>query len=190
MIDYGQFQFASLPRTATTWFMRACYISNLGDKQHTEVHVPPNEQQSFLLTIVRHPYTWLNSYYREIRGGFINHPEVDELVPIVRDSVVFEDFLRKYVNRKPGHIWKMIKAYRASTVIRMEDLPWSAVDFFITLDVNPVLRKEVVQLEPMNKRGPFLYDDIERKRKKRLRKLVCDAEPDLCNYFDYDEWEI
>jgi hypothetical protein len=152
------------------------------------VHIPPDENQHFLLTIVRHPFTWLNSYYRQIKGGFINQKEVDELAPLARESASFEHFVRKYINQKPGHVWEMVKAYRANTIIRIEDLPWAAVDFFITLGVPKNLRKKVSELKPMNMRGPFLRDNIERKRLRRLMKLVCDVEPDLCEHFEYDEW--
>lgn len=188
MIDYGPFRFASPPRTATTWFERACYLAGFerGVNQHSHVHEPPEDDEKLSVTIVRHPYDWLESYYHELSGGFCGVAEVDLLVPLVRKSVRFEQFVQSYAKHRAGFLFDLVGTYRPSSIIRVEDLPWAAVEFFDAFDVTAEQFQEIVILAPRNSR----LKQYNGNGGDTWRKLACEAEPEYCDAFEYHPWRF
>ena len=183
MIDYKLFQFASPPRTATTWFLRACDTVGLGNGFKSHVHSPPppdHRGKGIIVSLVRHPYDWLVSYYYGLLGGSVGVTEVDEMAPLFRQSRDFWAFGRRYIRKMPGTISKMFEAYWPTNVMRVEDLPWAAVELFEMLGIKKRLLKDVPRIRPANftKRSPYV--DFP-----RLRKAVVKAEKEFCDRYDY-----
>ena len=188
MIDYGQFQFSSPPRTATTWFMRAAFVAGFGVGQKAAVHTPPpTGGYSLMVSMARHPYDWLDSYYHEFKGGFCGVAEVDALVLLVRKSTSFERFLKLYVKYKTGFLGDLSRLYKADTVMRVEDLPWAAVELFQSLDVPAKRLQEIAMTAPMNRRLVRYNDNGSH---GPWRRAVCEAEADYCERFEYDHWRL
>jgi hypothetical protein len=189
IIDYGPFQLASPPRTATTWFERAAFLAgfNRGVNQHAHVHKPPLDNYGLMVTLVRHPYDWLDSYFHELKGGFCGVAEIDVLVPIVRESTSFNQFLREYLKRFPGFLGSLVRLYNPTTILRVEDLPWSAVELFGSLGATSAQLQEIVVMAPKNSR---LIRYNGNGSDAPLRKAVCDAEEEYCDMFNYYPWKM
>lgn len=183
MLNYGQFSFASPPRMGTTWFMQAAHLAGFQSTRvgKTGAHEPSTQGDSDHLWVVmaRHPYTWLSSYYHALECGHVGVGVVDVFNPIGRQAKTFKEFVNAYLNTMPGQIGRMHDAYRASTVIRLEDLPWAAVDFFEPFEIGDD-RIEAIKNQPACNTHPVvaLRDD-------QLRLAVCRAESEYCGRYDY-----
>lgn len=189
MIDYGPYRLASPPRTATTWFERASFLAGFerGVNQHSHVHELPEDDDGLSVTLVRHPYEWLDSYYHELKGGFCGVAEVDDLVPLVRSSIRFEQFVNLYVKQRAGFLFDLIKKYRPTTVLRVEDLPWAAVEFFGAFGASAKQLQEIIILAPRNARlNRYNGNGVD----DRQKKTVCEAETEYCEAFDYIPWKM
>ena len=188
MIDYGPFRFASPPRTATTWFERACFEAGFtrGINQHAHVHEPPEDDDQLSVTMVRHPYDWLDSYYHELKGGFCGIDFIDELVPLVHKSLRFERFVRLYAKHRAGFLDDVIRRYRPTCVMRVEDMPWAAVEFFDALGATAEQLQTIIELAPRNARLRRYNGNDD----GRWRKLACEAEPEYCEAYDYYPWRL
>jgi len=185
MIDYKKFQFASPPRTATRWFMSICNHLGLGDVSSAAVHVPPpkDNPKVLMVTMVRHPYDWLVSYFYALQGGAIQVPCVDKFVPLARGAGSFRYFIKSYLKRMPGEVGRMFAEYRASTVMRLEDFPWAVMEFFKMLDVEKHSIEAIREFPAINtwEKTPFTEYDF-------LRMKVCEAETEFCDRYEYDPW--
>ena len=191
MIQYPKFKFAfaAPPRTATTWFLKACSDLEIGHGTKTNLHIPPPEGwDGYLISLVRHPYDWLASYYLALEGGVIGVQCVDTFAIYARTCMhgclymkggVY-NFIKTCVNDRPGKIGEMFDAYRASTVIKMEDLPWAAVEFFASLGIKRRKLKVIQNMNPQNSRKghPHIPDE-------KLRKSVVRSERDFCERYEY-----
>ncbi len=184
MIHYSTFQFASPPRTATTWFCQAAHIAGLGWGDKAHAHIPPPENYGGVnVCLVRHPYDWLVSYYYALLGGAIGVDCVDVFVPMARESKDLKQFVRRYTIEYPGAIWDMHRAYQASIVYRVEDLPWNVIGFFESLGVKKHLLKKLETAGPTNVCQNIPYVDFP-----KLKKRVCEVEKEFCERYDYDHW--
>ena len=147
--DFGLFQFASPPRTATTWIRQAAHEAGLQINRRTEVHFPHADDHSALrLTCVRNPCDWVRSYYDEIYPGKIEVNTVDDLCTD-KELHSFDDFVR-HLLMKPGSVSAMFESYKADVAIRVEDLPWAFVEFLESLGVPSVMAGRCVRINPMN----------------------------------------
>ena len=138
MIRYGLFDFAAPPRTGTTWFLKAATMAALGELSKFDVHKvfierPRHEVARMRVSLVRHPATWLRSYYSEIYPGVVGVPAVDVFGTIAADDVF--DWMDKCVDSLPGQVGAMFAAYEADSCLRMEDFPNNAVELFGSVGV-------------------------------------------------------
>ncbi len=131
MINYKRIQFASAPRTGSTYFMKAAAIAGLGEGFKAHVHKPfPEEPNAAVLRIsmVRHPVDWLISYYTAIFPGSTGIEEVDALLTLPGQD--FDEFAYHYLERMPGHVNEVFDRYRSNTNLRIEDAPWNVIEMF------------------------------------------------------------
>lgn len=182
MIHYKKFSFASPPRTGSTWFLKACVEIGIGNDSHSKakLHVPPPVgDTSYRVSIVRHPYDWLESYYYALEGGTIQVECVDVFVPYVRQAHTFRQFVSLYLRHLPGEVGKMFDFYRPNNVFRVEDLPWAAIEFFQSIGVPEKRTNRLRDLPVANARK------IAQAKDRRLRTLILDAEESYCDRYDY-----
>ena len=182
MIDYGTFRFAAPPRTGCTWFLKACSMARLGEGLKSHVHSPsPPRTVGLTVSLIRHPHDWLCSYFYALQGGHMGIPAVDDLSFMAKDSVDFAGFMRRYIKRCSGKVSLMFDSYNADTVMKTEELKWSSLEFFASLNVKKNLLDEIKRLPPQNvgKNMPIKTDT-------KLRERVCEAESSFCNRYDYD----
>lgn len=184
MINYGSFQLANPPRTAGSWFMHIASLMGYGDGQKSNLHQPPptKDWNGFVVSLVRHPCSWLESYFYALRGGAVGVPVVDELVHTAREALDVNLFAERVADFHRGIVTEIFDAYRPSTVMRVEDLPWAAGEFFMSLGHS---RKEIQCIldQPLlNCRDHRLADT---KISKRIRRLLADAESDIFDRYDY-----
>ena len=179
MIHYDQFSFGAPPRSATSWFIKACTEVGLPDKPEDFVHNIPTkvEEKRYIVSTVRHPYDWLRSYFHAVKNM-----QIKPIYPFENHihAATHNDFVRRVVLNDPGHICKLFDAYKASTVIRLEDLPWAAVGFFQTLGISRHKSEECRSLPKLN----VGRNQIE-KTDKYLRRMLVESEKDFCERYDY-----
>jgi len=181
MIAYPGFMFAAPPRTGSTWFIHACSLYGLGDGIKSKVHIPfPDGSSNFTVSLVRHPYSWLVSYYHALKGGAVNVVIVDKLCSIAATSETVEVFILRYLDQMPGHVTMIFDEYKASTVMRLEDFPWAPLEFFASIALNKKGAQDVRALMPVNAtKGEY------HKPNKSLKCQVVDAEKELCERYNY-----
>lgn len=183
MINYGPFQFSSPPRTATTWFLRVCSMVGYpgGFKAHAHEPIPEVWCGAGLsISLVRHPYDWLVSWYYGLQGGAVGVPEVDVFAKLVGETSSFWDFVRLYLRRQPGAITRMFSAYHASSILRVEDLPLAAMELFKALGKSEKVLKKIEGILPMN-----VTHDIPYVGFPRLRRSVYKAEKGFYDRYEY-----
>lgn len=184
MINYGRFQFYSAPRTGTTWMLKALAVAGFGEKTKTEAHIPPSRGEKPLssLTIVRHPYHWLESFYQAIGGGLIGVDEVDYFSRICRETNTFREFVEVCFDRHPTPISRMFGRYCSSMALRTFDLPDAGIEFFETLGVSitPDLEKKIRLIGRPNSRieTPLHRDDW-------AYRVVMAAEAEFCDQYEF-----
>jgi len=180
MLEYDGFGFASPPRTGTAWFVNACALAGLGEKSRALSHTPPPQIYSgVVVCIIRHPLDWLVSYYMALTGGSIGVTCVDQFVPAAKSCDTVERFLKHVAYKMPGSVGSMFKGYRATTMFKLEDLPYSALDFLIPLS-RRVDRDRIMcegRMNARNGRG-ILHREM-------WYKLITESEKEFCKEFDY-----
>lgn len=162
--------------------MHACQRAGLGEGTKPKVHLPPADGGSvgFDFSIARHPVTWLRSYYFAIEGGHVGVPSVDVFVPHAREARNFHEFMRLYLTHIPGAIGEMIKAYKADTIIKLENIKDSTVELFESIGIKRKKALEAADIPPRNntKNLPETLD-------KQLQKEVIKAEEEYCDLYQY-----
>lgn len=184
MIDYGYFQYASPPCTAGAWFVQAACLAGLPGASHSDAHKPFIGTGSLRVTTVRHPCRWLERYYIEIHRTYIHVPVVDRFRVLPHTS--FDAFIRAYLARMSGAVWDMFRDYQADSYIKMEDLPWAAVELFEACGLPKDACQQCITLAPPNDSRP-----VRAGWQPSLYDRVCDAETEMMSYFWYpDEKEV
>lgn len=181
MIDYGRFAYAAAPRTGTTFFLKACWIAGFGEGTKVRVHEPPRtDWNGFILTTVRHPYYWLMSFYNTIAGGKIGIEAVDRFSDISRQSKDASHFIRRCAD-DPGCVGRMFDTYRASSVLKVEDMPWAAIETFtLCKKVSNEAVEEIRHMGPQN-RGFYQHPNSS----QELKELIVESEKDFCERYEY-----
>lgn len=181
MIQFNGFVFASPPRTASTWFVKACYECGLGAKQQSKVHEPPPaDWNGYYVSLVRHPYDWLVSYHLALEGGYTGIDCVDVFSSLSKESGDVYEFLARYLDEMPGTVGEMFSNYKASTIMRVEDLPWAVIELLESLGVKSKITSKLLEFPAVNcRRGHAHVLD------KELRKKIVKAEDAFCEQYDY-----
>jgi hypothetical protein len=173
--------FCSPPRTGSTWFLNAVAASGLnmldgGSKDKHSIGV--FNQSDFRVTLVRHPYNWLRSYYFSIAGGHVGVPLLDNIFPVLyRETGSFSKFINVIVTDFPGLVCRVFDAYKASTIMRLEDMPWAAVLFMRQINApNPVGPRAIGKLNGTKELPPV---------DEKLRYLLSRSEEEFCDRYEY-----
>ena len=180
----GLFEFASPPRTATTWIRSAAVSAGLTELNRNYVHIPHernnNGRNVIKVTCVRHPCEWLRSWYASIYPGLIGVDAVDDLRWHV-NYASFDAVVRQYLAMPAGWIGRMFNAYNADVVIRVEDLPWSFVEFLESLGVPVKMRERCLSMQPMN----VFKKQTKPSWNPSLRLRVEESEKEFIARYDY-----
>ncbi len=181
MIKYDKFHFAAPPRTGSTYFIKCASICDLGDAQKSVLHQPPSmEWDGYLVSLVRHPYDFLCSYYLSLKGGATGVYCVDVLCNYARTANDVDEFIALYLRYCPGEVGRIFNRYRATTVLRLEDFSWNVIEFFESLGIKYSIAMRVNDITPQNVRKGLVH--IENKSQK---KQVVFAERDICDRYEY-----
>lgn len=178
MIDYPSFQFASAPRTGTTWFLKACAIAGFGEGHKFAVHKHfVGGGPKIRVSCVRHPVDWLRSYFCEIYPGSVGVPVIDQLTSVYAAN--FGEFIYGVCRDFPGVIGEIFDSYTADSVFRLEDQPHATVEFFGQLGVDSALTEKCRQMNAQNPgKG---WADVT----PVMRGRIYEAERDLYERYDY-----
>lgn len=194
-VEYERFQFASAPRTGSTWFLKAASISGLGDGSKSKVHIPfPDDNSKTLrVSMVRRPVDWMASYWASIYPGSVGIHHIDALGTYQwgdkdsagytsRSGVIqnFDDFVRHYLKYMPGQYGRIINHYQSDNVIRIEDTPWCFIEFvegFKSLSPH-----QIESLRNLNKQNSSKHLPVWN---KKLRRKVIEAEEEIYDRYEY-----
>jgi hypothetical protein len=185
MLQFDNFSFAAPPRCATSWFLSAAFEAGLGEYRKSKVFAPwkYGESPSALkLTFVRDPYDWLVSYHTNIYPGSVGVPEVD-VFRVMNGGFRLDlsQFLDHYFTHLQGKITEMFAAYKADSVVRIEDLPAGLWSIFEMLGVDEVAKKKIFALPRVNTTQVDLKPSI----RKSVRLNVLEAEFAFCERYGY-----
>lgn len=182
MITYNEFNFAAPPRTGSTWFIKAAYEAGLGNAYKAKLHVPPpNDFDGYVVSMIRHPFFWLRSYYYALEGGACGVDCVDVFVEHSRKAKDFNGFVRRYLKHIPGTVGKMFDAYKANSVLQTEELPYNAAELFESVGVRPKMIENAIHAVPPQNRTK----NIQHVLNPVLMKEVIEAESDFFEQHDY-----
>ena len=164
--------------------MRAAYVAGFGEGSKVDLHIPAplNHKGTLNVTLVRHPYDWLASYYYFLQGGAVGLTLVDSLCSIAREASCFEEFVLLYAERYAGTYTKIIKMYHGDSVIRTEELTEGIIELFDTLGATDDALQQIRQTPPSN------IDSSKADRNDSipyLQEIVRRAESDLYEQFAY-----
>ena len=184
MIDYGKFCFGACPRTGSTWVMQAAAVAGFGTGFKSEVHEFPVEDNpgQLTVTLVRHPYEWLISYYFALQGGAVGVSLIDELAPLVRAAEDFPSFVVRYCESFAGRYSEIIRSYHGDSIIRTEDLRSGIIELFRTLLVKEDRLMKIKESSPINVNLNKGHVDCNI---RYLQETVRRAEQETYNHFNY-----
>ena len=170
---YPQFEFASLPKTGSTWFTGACELVGFDSACIHRHYIPFSGPSSRLrVSLVRNPLGWLFDVWNQRHSneylGWFNSTHGAE---------TFEDWVKIYLADVPGEVGRLMRSYQADTFMRYEDFPEAAREFFRSLEVDQILLRH-----SYFSRWPCTPDYVW---EQELRRQVMDAERELFNTFDY-----
>jgi len=157
-------------------------MAGLGRGFKSNVHTPftENDQESFKVSLVRHPYNWLVSYYVAIYPGVVGIDPIDQLRESHgKELPTYQDFLTNYLMHHRGTVGRIFGAYQADSYIRIEDTPWAVVELFESLGV-PKLGRNRCKGIPIKNSSKQHHPIIG-----KLRQQVLLAEEEMVERFEY-----
>jgi len=185
MIDYGPFLFAAPPRTGSTWFLKACYEVGLGEGFKSDVHTLfPPDARKLKVSLVRHPFNWLISYFAAIQGGHTGIDCVDRLASL-DFSGTFVDFIRSYLEKTPGALTNIARTYNADSYLRTEDLPWPFMELVEAAGISEQKARRAVALGRQNPNKKSAAIRLAVTYPIHLYRDVMNAEKELTMWFEY-----
>lgn len=180
MIDFDKFVMAAPPRTGIKCFSET--VKRAGIRPlwfpHEEYLPSLRGDQTFVVSIIRHPYAWLKSLYFNLPPTNMKmHKELAGIVQIARTSKCFFDLVAR-VSAVPGCVGRVFDSYRANSVLRLEDFPWaihSLLDLFDCPDRNVSHERLNIGLQV----SVFEDDAV------KLRKLILKTESAFCQKYEF-----
>lgn len=164
MIDFGSFGLITPARSGGGWLALAARTLGFVPGRGCLTLDRPAAYTAPVVTLVRHPALWLASWYAV---GIGRSPFAE---------VHWDTYCAEYLNQRPGTFWKRHCECKADIVLRLEDMPHAACEFFRSMgveDTSPLLRQG--RTNPMQ--TPIST--------ARQRAAITDAEPELCEAYDY-----
>lgn len=182
MIDIGPFQFAAAPRTATTWILHAISTAGLGNFSKSYVHVSHlptrrGETEKLKVSMVRHPYDWLASYYAAIKLGHVGVPSVDRFQTL--SCGTFKVFIESYLREMPGAVGDVFTSYGADVYLKLEELPWCFIELLETIGIS---KQRSIRCKDITRQN---WCESLPKIDTKLRRYVLRAEQMMVQQFEY-----
>lgn len=192
MIQYTDFQFAAAPGTSYFWILNAVKSAQYSvvEGNSFQVHQPfPEEYTIPRLTCVRHPEAWLHTIWNEGRGLSVSgRPEVEVLCHLAKSCESFAEFVEDIIIKFPGSVDRAFSIYRATSVIREEDLPWGLIGFLSLIkDIPEGTLSRIVSM-PIPGRGENKMRVLKRQPEDlplRLYRRLMDSESEFCDRYEY-----
>lgn len=179
--DMRLFEFSSPPRTATAWIEHVCALCYMHANGRTEIHRPPEgKKDKIRISMVRHPVSWLHSYWTNIYPGKVSAKEVDIFADL--PGLTFDEFIRAYLKEIPGEVGRMFTSYRADSYLRVEDLPNCWWEFAVTLRIPEVFLDKCKNTPVMNATNT---KKPKPKWNRSLRRAVIRTEKEMLDHFGY-----
>lgn len=175
MLNFGKFSLAAPPYVGADFF--ADVIQSVGIVcQNGFLHnVPPMDCDVFVISIVRHPVSWLFSYFEDnLKSHGIM--AVNAFRECYRGSSLrFDYFVQSYLSKNAGGVGRMFDSYKPSSVMRFEDMPYAGYEFLDSFGVSGV---PAVEDSRFILSCPWMQD-------KELRRDVVRAEREFCDRLEY-----
>jgi len=129
--------------------LSAVYDTCIAEGCKAEVHLPFVTPHELLrVTTVRHPLTWLTSYWRNVFPGKVSVPVVDRFADLPGQT--FDEFIGQYLHMMPGAVGDMFFEYKADSYLKVEDLPMCFLELLTSLRVPMVFRDKCLEIPRMN----------------------------------------
>lgn len=177
MIRYTHFNFASPPKTGNIWFTDVVYFARIGIITSTPTYLPSESNNDFVVSIVRHPLTWLKAIWDEGRNYLQKVPiaEFANILHFREKYATFDQFVME-VAKEEGIVGTVFNAYKPCSCMRLEDMPFAADEFLSGLGC-PIVDacQDVLQKEMINVSG----------LDKSLRSAICRSESEFCDKYEY-----
>ena len=181
------FSVATPPRTGGGWFLSACKLVGLkdfGDDQILILNPAPRDHEGFVVSIVRHPVEWLVSLYHNRSKIPATHKPIEMLCELANKSEDSNHFLRRvietYDKKDAGIISQTFDSYQYHSAMRLEDMPWAAIEFFESVGIPREKSLALRNLPAQNVREGLVHP-----RDKGLSREIIEVEYDWCAKFDY-----
>lgn len=189
MIDFGLFQFASAPRTASTWFTSASKAVGLCDPGRVftveEVHAYFPQERTGVprITLVRHPVDWLASFFSLVYPAplglrsdrlceFCHRYEVDS----------FDRFLELSLDWYPGIVGQFFADYDADIVLRTDRISEGFCQVMESMGIDNTALGTVRNMPPANVGlgdSPIPWDPV-------LRERFLDSEQEMMDRYGFE----
>ena len=192
MILYDDFQFAAAPGTSFVWIQNALKFAqcSIVSGNSFQIHqLFPEEYTVARLSCVRHPEAWLKAIYNEGLGlSTSGVTVVADLCKLAKTCDSFGEFVEDIVLKFPGSVGNAFSVYRATSVIREEDLPWSLIGFLSLLkDIPEGTLHRIVSL-PIPGRDENKMRALKRQPEElslKLYRRLMDSEEEYCDRYEY-----
>ena len=175
MINFGHFIYGAAPRTGVVWFVKACEASGLAMIDDD----PPKNAGMATVTMIRHPYTWLVSYYLAYRGASDVSPSVDQFAKYARMAADSKRFIELVLKHQPDAVSQMFDSYKADIVMRLEDMPWALVQLLDSLEDPRIDSAGAQYTLPIN-----VMPRVHPRDRKQAAAVVA-ANADFCERYEY-----
>jgi hypothetical protein len=140
----------------------------------------------FSVSIVRHPYTWLQSlYHNQPRRRYYANTHLNQLIHYASITPTFSGYAR-LVADNPGWITQAFDFYKSSMVLRLEDFPWAVLEFIESFESSEsafnLIKARVSALEPLEQN---YFPTVTTETADTLRGLLVSSEKDFCLRYSY-----
>ena len=182
MIVFDQFVFASAPCTGTPWFLRVCQelkMQNVALLETSFEPPPPGFDEKLVLSFVRHPATWLESFFDEWNKGPIGIQSFDMLWTLKQQTQSFYHFLDCYLNLYQGYVSEVFRSFKTDTAIKYENINEGVGEFLLALGFQCPSCYSQTLVTPIKSHIHVGKCD------RSLRKRILQAEPTLVELYDY-----
>lgn len=180
MIQFEAFDLAAPPRTGGAWALRAAERAGLAAVGGDGLCLP-TFAGGYSVVVVRHPFTWLQSYYAA--GAPPCPGPSEQLAEIAKHAGDVRAFIHNYLLLIPGTVSAIFDCYRADTVLKIEDFPWGMFELLCAADVNESVAYTAIRGLPVT--NPGAYQALDN---PALRKSVYKAELQFCDRYEYYSW--
>lgn len=189
------FGFAAPCNVGALWFVKNLQANlPLVGIPASEIDCPfPLDYNKYALSIVRHPFDWLSEFYQRRPQKASRNKHIYELRCVTTRVRSFTNFIEVCAKNK-GCVANVFDAYKTTSVIRYEDIPWAVVEFLQTLGFSEEQSKAVLkeylpfQLtinDSVEEPQAFYEEKLSSSELKRLRSLITNSERDYCERYNY-----